>query len=157
MNVQRILCPVDFSESSLQAVHMATELAHQFGATIDFVHVWQPIQNFNEFRGPSAAMASEEAEVGRQLEQIHPSRSDVRCSHHLLVGDPSQEIVELAHERSSDMVVMGTHGRTGLARWILGSVAEGVIRKSPCPVITCRCQPKTEEVNLKIQPVIANT
>jgi nucleotide-binding universal stress UspA family protein len=72
------------------------------------------------------------------LEKIRPAQTDVVCQHHLLVGEPAEEIVQLACEHEIDLIVIGTHGRTGLSRWILGSVAESILRRAICPVLTCR-------------------
>lgn len=138
MNLRRILCPIDFSIGSANAIELASNLASKLQASIDFVHVWQPVNLYAEYQAPLVAMAAEEADASRLLESIHPTKISIEHRHHLLIGDPVSEIVQFASDKKSDMVIMGTHGRTGLARWILGSVAEGVIRRSPCPVLTCK-------------------
>jgi|JI10StandDraft_1071094.scaffolds.fasta_scaffold48013_1 nucleotide-binding universal stress UspA family protein len=148
MQLRRILCPVDFSECSLRAAEYAFGLAQRCRATVEIVHVWQPGGKGVEFRGPMSAYVGEEAEVGRALERIRPSFADVACRHHLLVGDPADEIVTLAIEHQIDLIVIGTHGRTGLSRWILGSVAETILRKAPCPVLTCKHSAEKETVKV---------
>ncbi|MBL8868189.1 MAG: universal stress protein [Planctomycetaceae bacterium] len=148
MQLRRILCPVDFSECSLRAAEYAFGLAQRCRATVEIVHVWQPGGKGAEFRGPMSAYVGEEAEVGRALERIRPAFADVACRHHLLVGDPADEIVTLAIEHQIDLIVIGTHGRTGLSRWILGSVAETILRKAPCPVLTCKHSLEKETVKV---------
>lgn len=148
MQLRQILCPVDFSECSLRAAEYAFGLAQRCRATVEIVHVWQPGGKGVEFRGPMSAYVGEEAEVGRALERIRPSFADVACRHHLLIGDPADEIVTLAIEHQIDLIVIGTHGRTGLSRWILGSVAETILRKAPCPVLTCKHSLEKETVKV---------
>jgi nucleotide-binding universal stress UspA family protein len=138
MQLRRILCPVDFSECSLRAAEYAFGLAQRCRASVEIVHVWQPGGKGVDFQGPMSVYVGEEAEVGRALERIRPAFSEVACRHHLLVGDPAEEIVQLVHEHQIDLIVIGTHGRTGLSRWILGSVTETILRRSPCPVLTCK-------------------
>ena len=138
MLLRRILCPVDFSQCSLKAAEYAFVLAQRCRAMVEIVHVWQPGGKGVDFRGPMSAYVGGEAEVGRALERIRPAFSEVACRHHLLVGDPADEILQLAVEHQIDLIVIGTHGRTGLSRWILGSVTETILRRSPCPVLTCK-------------------
>jgi nucleotide-binding universal stress UspA family protein len=75
------------------------------------------------------------------LDQLLPSESDVQCERRLLMGDPATEIVALAEEENVDLIVMGTHGRTGIKRLLMGSVAEAVVRRASCPVFTYK-QPR---------------
>jgi nucleotide-binding universal stress UspA family protein len=69
------------------------------------------------------------------LAEIKPNDRHVDFEHRMLVGDPAKEIVRLAREEDADLIVIGTHGRTGIARALLGSVAEVVVRRAPCPVL----------------------
>jgi nucleotide-binding universal stress UspA family protein len=78
-----------------------------------------------------------------RLAQVRPADSTVKCQHRLLEGDPADEILKVAGVENVDMIVMGTHGATGLTRLLMGSVAENVLRKAPCPVLTVRHQVKT--------------
>jgi nucleotide-binding universal stress UspA family protein len=75
------------------------------------------------------------------LERVKPDEPGVRVTHHLLRGDPAPEIVPWAGEAKADLIVMGTHGRDGLPRLVPGSVAGGVMRHAPCPVVTVRPPP----------------
>jgi nucleotide-binding universal stress UspA family protein len=76
--------------------------------------------------------------VRTQLARISPTDSSVSTQHRLLEGDPAEEILKVAQGEGVDMIVMGTHGATGLTRLLMGSVAEHVLRKAPCPVLTVR-------------------
>jgi len=72
------------------------------------------------------------------LQDVKPSDPAVPFEHRLMMGDPAGEVVRIAEEESAEMIVMGTHGRTGLTRMLMGSVAEAIVRRSPCPVLTYR-------------------
>jgi nucleotide-binding universal stress UspA family protein len=81
-------------------------------------------------------------DVGR-LKSVQPTTEGVACEHHHLTGDAAAEIVRFAKENQIDLVVMGTHGRRGVTRLLMGSVAEAVVRQAPCPVMTIK-QPVEE-------------
>lgn len=142
----RILVPVDFSMCSVAALRYALELGRRLGSTIDILHVWEPPQHFVAEvpvyppAGPPTtlkALARDAAgrEMARMLETVQASPSD-RLTSRMEVGNPLEVI--LASSRDYDLVVMGTHGRSGLAHLLLGSVAEQVVRRAPCPVLTVR-------------------
>ena len=76
------------------------------------------------------------------LNEVVPPCNDVVCEHRLVVGEPAAEIVRIARKEGVEMIVMGTHGRSGLSRLIMGSVAESVMRQAPCPVLTYRLSKK---------------
>lgn len=143
MNVKNILCPVDFSDSGDAAISYASSLAKEYDAVLHIVHVYeQPFAHvdggFASAPVPPADMGSEEA----KLEAVKPTK-DVRFVHKFIVGSPGDELVSYAGEEKIDLIVMGTHGRTGLGRLLMGSVAEGVVRRAPCPVLTIK-QPVKE-------------
>jgi nucleotide-binding universal stress UspA family protein len=73
-----------------------------------------------------------------RLERLKPASDQVRVTHRLLRGDPAGEILKLADAETADLIVLGTHGRGGLGRLLMGSVAEAVLRKAPCPVLTVK-------------------
>jgi nucleotide-binding universal stress UspA family protein len=73
-----------------------------------------------------------------QLQRIQPTQAGIAVEHRLEYGDPAAVIVKVAEEIGADLIVMGTHGRTGLRRLLVGSVGEWVVRKAPCPVVTVR-------------------
>lgn len=76
--------------------------------------------------------------LGEELRRIQPARAGIAMEHHLEYGDPAAVILKFAREIGADLIVMGTHGRTGLRRLLMGSVAEQVVRKASCPVLTLR-------------------
>jgi nucleotide-binding universal stress UspA family protein len=148
--IRKILCPVDFSEGSERAVAYAASLARQLGASIELVHVWaSPVYAF-----PDGALILGAEAVDRlttdlrgQLDACvarHADR-DLLVAGRLVQGDSPREIVAVAKAIDADLVVMGTHGRTGLARALVGSVAERVVRTSPVPVLTVPPERRSEE------------
>lgn len=150
--VRRILVPIDFSPSSRAALEYALFLAAPLGAELEALHVWEP----QGYVGPDALALlpvgtgqpgwdQTRADVQREVEQLlakagaRPRTAAVRVE----AGEPSDTILRLAREGGADLIVMGTHGRTGLARLLIGSVAEAVLRRSSCPVLTIRVPTKT--------------
>jgi nucleotide-binding universal stress UspA family protein len=137
--IRRILCPVDFSEPSETALDYAIDLAKKFGADVQLVHVYQlPVYALPD----GAMMAGPEfttkvtTELSRALAELAKGKTGVTLETHLVEGIPYKEVVRLSEELKADLVVMGTHGRTGLKHLLLGSVAERVVRSSKVPVIT---------------------
>ena len=150
MNIRKILCPTDFSQFTDAALSYASALAAESGATLYIVHV-------DQYRDSSAALGEasvayapwavvDRSEVRKQLEQVQPASPRVAYDHRYLEGAPIREIVGFAERENIDLIVMGSHGRTGLARLLMGSVAEGVARLASCPVLIVK-QPmaKAEE------------
>ena len=132
MHVSRIVCPVDFSESSDAALVMAASVASQFDAKLFIVHVEEvPCKSLS-------AAGDGLSEYKKLLESVVPPAEDVEYEHHYLRGNQSDEIILFAKARDADLIVLGTHGRTGLARLLMGSVAESVIRNAHCPVLSVR-------------------
>jgi nucleotide-binding universal stress UspA family protein len=137
---RRICCAVDFSEPSRVALDEATELARQLHAELLLVHVRQRsafAASDVPFAPPGHGGGTDDAE---QLLQAWTQRaqSAAPTTSVELRGHPAQEIVRLAREFACDLVVIGTHGRTGVRRAALGSVAEEVVRTGPCPVLVVR-------------------
>lgn len=141
---RRILCPIDASECSRLALGEALSLARRFGAELELLHVYhvpayvQPSVLVWAAVGPRPLweLAEEQAktEVERFLSSLTAEqRAQVKVS--LEVGDAATTVVERARQNRADLVVMGTHGRTGARRVVLGSVAERVVRLAPCPVL----------------------
>jgi nucleotide-binding universal stress UspA family protein len=134
--VRTILHPTDFSERSAFAFSLACTLARDYAARLVLVHVTPTVV----VSGELVAIPPQPPDVWKTLqEQLANWRSpdpNVSVEHHLKEGDPATEIMRLAQETKGDLIVMGTHGRTGLDRLLMGSVAEGVLPKAPCPVLT---------------------
>jgi len=131
-----ILIPTDFGESSAAAERLAVELAAKFGSHITLAHVLEPPMPFDgPFPQPIRNLgAPVEKDLDDALAQLkmHHADSD-RC---FTVGTPWEQILSVAKDRGVDLIAMGTHGRRGLVRAVLGSVAEKVVRLSPVPVLT---------------------
>jgi nucleotide-binding universal stress UspA family protein len=144
MNIQRILAPTDFSELSNQGLISALELAEAFGAKLLLLHVVEPPPYPVEGIVPSHLGATLLDDLERQatndLAQVLPEaqRSKVEVARRVVVGIPYRKIVEVGEEEKSDLIVMTTHGRTGLSHLLMGSVAEKIVRTAPCPVLTIR-------------------
>jgi nucleotide-binding universal stress UspA family protein len=139
MHADKILFPTDLSPASEPALKWATSLARDSGATILIVHVEEPPMAYGG--GEMYIGFDEEAtrgELRKELVQIVPPDHHVAFEHMLLVGDPASAIVEAAERENVDLIVMGTHGRTGLTRILMGSVAEAVVRRAKCPVLTVK-------------------
>lgn len=141
LQLQAILHPTDFSEHSKYAFRLACSLARDHDARLIVVHVVATM-------GPEVVPVGEAAmhlqPEGYQhilwddLKRVQSADPTVSVDHRLVEGDPVKEILRLAQEAACDMIVLGTHGRTGLDRLLMGSVAEQVVRKAPCPVLTVK-------------------
>ena len=143
MAFKKILCPVDFSDWSREAMRVAIELAEPSGAPVTLVHVWQlPVYAFGDVPLPGSLSREVADQAARRLaawKQEAEGLGPVKVSSRLLEGVPWDRIVDtLRAESSYDLAVMGTHGRTGIKRVLLGSVAEQVVRHAPCPVLVVR-------------------
>ncbi len=139
INVQNILYATDFSPYSNLAYFHAVALAESHGARLMIVHVYTP----DSASAPDAG-ADGRAYWRGQLEQIRPLDPKIPVEHVLLEGDPAEEILRRAADARADLIVMGTHGRTGLKHLLLGSVAEYVVRHARCPVLTVAERPVNE-------------
>jgi len=136
--IQNILHPTDFSERSDHAFKLACALARDHGALLTVAHVLAP-PIVVPVDGVVPVIPEDFEEVARaRLLQVTPPDPRIRVERKLLLGDAAHEIVELARNSKSDLIVMGTHGRTGLGRLLMGSVAEIVLRRSHCPVLTVK-------------------
>ncbi|OHB96483.1 MAG: hypothetical protein A3I59_08450 [Planctomycetes bacterium RIFCSPLOWO2_02_FULL_50_16] len=140
---KKILCPVDYSDCSAKALRYAAGLALKDSARLYLMHVID--KRVYDYGGPVyEAQLSPDAEVIEHLkEKLGESvpkeiRGDIDVETIVTVGVPAQEIVNAADDKEVDVIVMGTHGRTGIAHVVMGSVAENVVRKALCPVLTVR-------------------
>lgn len=141
---ENILVPVDFAPHSAEAVAVACDLALRYSGAITLVHVHEPVDYAlpegyvlytpDQLNRITAELNNRLRATQRDVENFGVSRVDT----HLLQGAAAVEIVELARSRGFDLIVMGTHGRTGLKHVLMGSVAERVLRSAPCPVLTVK-------------------
>jgi nucleotide-binding universal stress UspA family protein/quercetin dioxygenase-like cupin family protein len=137
--IQTILHPTDFSENSRPAFQAACALARDSHATLLVLHVMMPsVSPLGQSPPPDPLRPAESQESPSQLPWPRPSDPQIRVEHRLAEGDPAEEILRLAEALRCDLVVMGTHGRTGLGRFLTGSVAEAVLRKAGCPVMVVK-------------------
>ncbi len=146
MRLERILIPVEFSERSRAAFRYAAQLARATGAQLDLLHV---------VPSPTRVRTAVDAYLGRPIPHtpdsvIADARDQLDCfvgtvDHtglvvhtHVLSGDPAAMICEQATQQPDDLIVIGTHGRVGLAELMLGSIAKRIMTCAPCPVVTLR-------------------
>ncbi len=145
LTLRTILVPVDFEEASDRAVEAAADLAKTFGSKLVLMHAYE--LPFYPYPGASltattdlprairdAATAGLDGIIARLKTKIGPCESILRA------GPPADEILAVAKEKHADLIVMGTHGRTGIAHALLGSIAEKVLRRSEVPVLTMHAQ-----------------
>jgi nucleotide-binding universal stress UspA family protein len=138
--IRTILHPTDFSEQSEYAFGLTCALARDHGARVVLFHVAMPVV---VTEGVLLQESPEEAkqklwDAFHRLEKSDPKVRELRIETKLAEGEPATEILRAAREIQPDLIVMGTHGRRGLARFLMGSVAEAVLRKAPCPVLTVK-------------------
>lgn len=139
MNFKSIVFPTDFSLYNNAALAYASTLAAESKATLHIIHVHDPRELSDtmsemSYLGP-AAWQQEHEEVCKQLGSVVPTVHGVAYEHHCPVGRSGDEIVLLARDKDVELIVMASHGRTGLSRLLMGSVAEAVMRNAPCPVL----------------------
>jgi universal stress protein A len=148
MNLKTIMCPTDYSRSSEAALSYATLLASESGACLYIVHVHEGLPTFVPgYAGYDIPMDSADAhekEAREALDRVVPTTPGVQYVHWFLTGAPEKEILAFAGRENVDLIVMGSHGRTGVARVLMGSVAEAIVRKASCPVLTIK-QPKAAD------------
>lgn len=138
---EMIVVPIDFSKASRQALELAWDLAIEAGpAQVILVHACFVPVEIEALVGSAAYEAVEDVDThaGQELDQLVSELKDagVACERVSVRGSPEQVILDVAESKRADLIVMGTHGRTGLGHLLLGSVAERVVRHASCPVMT---------------------
>jgi universal stress protein A len=135
-----ILVPVDFSDCSQSAFEVARALARDHGARLVVLHVPTPppFVTPGELEKALERHSGYRDELMDDLRRLYPADGSAGVDYRLQDGSPPTEILCFADEAECDLIVMGTHGRTGLAQLLLGSVAEKVVRKAKCPAITVK-------------------
>lgn len=136
MNMKKILFPTDFSHTGDAALGFATSLARDMGATLIIAHVEEPPAAYGGGEWYYGSLEPPHHELDRMLHQVLPTDPAVPHEHRLVTGDPATALVNLAEMEGVELIVMGTHGRTGVSRVLMGSVAELVVRRAKCPVLT---------------------
>ncbi|MFY1829987.1 universal stress protein [Myxococcus fulvus] len=141
----RILVPVDLSEGSRSIIDYALQLARPFNASVEVLHAWEPPQyvapdllvaapGWNPLSLEQVALDTAGKELATLLRQM--AQPSVELKHRVVVGEAASTILELVEKEGFDLIVMGTHGRRGLSRVLLGSVAQKLVARAPCPVLT---------------------
>ena len=139
IKIAKILCPVDFFPASDAAVHYAADLAAECGATIHLLHVIKPIaasayeyvvDTIEIIKSMQESTIQEMNNLVAKLDQ-----NSVVCESEVRIGDVDDEIQQAIAAIRPDLVVMGTHGRTGIERWLMGSTTQNVLRHSPVPLV----------------------
>ena len=143
MKIDRILVPIDFSRQSLTALKYAVDLAREHQSEVILVHVLEPLpygaERWNE---PTKVLEERQKAAANELATIEnrTAKEYPRCRKELHFGVIHQVICELVRKLKIDMIVLSTHGRTGLNHLIMGSEAEKLVRHAPCPVLTIKAQ-----------------
>jgi nucleotide-binding universal stress UspA family protein len=143
--IRAILHPTDFSEASQAAFQLACALARDHGAHLIVAHVLPDPVTVHDMERAIVDPAGYRAELRAKLPRLRPQDSQLPLEFRLLDGDPGGAILRLARDAGCDLIVMGTHGWTGLHRLVAGSVAEQVLRHATCPVVTVKAPPLATE------------
>ena len=152
MSEHKILFPTDFSHTGDAALELATSLARERGGTLLIVHVEEPPAAYGAGEMYYGMPDPVTEDLRKMLEQVAPADPQIPCERRLITGDPATAIAHLAQEEGVELIVMGTHGRTGLMRLLMGSVAEAVVRRAPCPVLTLRQPDQPVDTPTPMQP-----
>jgi nucleotide-binding universal stress UspA family protein len=133
------VCQTDFFDCSRYAFRLAGVLAGQHGARLIVLHVNQAAWPEVDYEEASAQLQPpEHDELLRVLQRFQVADPKVHVEHRVVVGDPAAEILRTTRDTACDLIIIGTHGRQGLGRLLLGSVAGEVMRKASCPVLTVK-------------------
>jgi nucleotide-binding universal stress UspA family protein len=142
MQVKKILVPVDFSENSNRIIQYGAYVAKQFGAEMEAIFVAQTFQDYSEFFEPHMPVIQFEEDLVASAKERMKSflaeslDTSVVCNGVVMAGDIAETILDYAKEQKVDLIVMGTHGYKGLEKVLFGSIAEKIVKRSPCPVLT---------------------
>lgn len=136
-----VLCPTDFSDASYHALEYGLRFAQNAGGLLIVTHVIH-VPGGDLLTGESYTLNFNEAQehVVERLREVHVNRlqSYPKCELVPVIGDPAEEITAMAKTRDADIIIMSTHGRSGLSHLVMGSVAEQILRHAPCPVFIVR-------------------
>ncbi|UCH85665.1 MAG: universal stress protein [Candidatus Latescibacterota bacterium] len=141
---KNIIVPTDFSEHSLRAIDYGIEIAEKFASHLTLVYVIEPLLQAADLTWTTVDFEelnrAHKSSADQQLKQILDERipKAVPCDTAILYGKPFVEILKYAKEENADLIVMATHGRGAITHILMGSTAEKVVRKAPCPVLTVK-------------------
>lgn len=142
---KRILFPTDFSHCGDAALHLATALARDSGGTVIIAHVEEPPTVYGTGEMYYGMLDPSPEDLQRMLHEVKPPDPEVPCEYRLVTGEPAAAIVRLADEEKVDLIVLGTHGRTGLMHMLIGSTAESIVRHAKCPVLSFKQPAKSDD------------
>lgn len=138
---RKILCPIDFDENSSNALEKAIEIARHFRAAVLLMHVVPLVAQFGEVPLPVDLYQDQQRAALARLNEIAGQKLiGIEYKTAIYVGDVAGSILKGADQFQPDLLVLATHGRTGLVHFVLGSVAEAVVRKASCPVLIIRSE-----------------
>jgi len=138
MKTRKILFPTDFSSKGETALEYAASLARERNALLVIVHVQEPPAIYGEGSFYYGDPEPDADLLRSMLLAVKPKDPAVACHHRFVQGFPAAAILSVAKEEDVDLIVMSSHGRTGLSRILMGSVAEEVMRKAECPVMVVK-------------------
>jgi nucleotide-binding universal stress UspA family protein len=146
VQVRRILVPLDFSEHAPSLIEWAIHLAREHESAVVLLHAYHPPVEFQQLEGAylppdfwSNVKSEAEQSLGRYADEVRAA--GLSCELLVREGYPATVIEDVAREVSADLIVIGTRGRTGLKHLLLGSIAERVVQKAPCAVLTVKPKP----------------
>lgn len=139
MGAPCFVCAIDVNDYDQSVIDLAAKFAHHYGARLDVLHVSIGSDLSKESLPSMFGTSAELINDHQKLREVSTNIDGVEVEYHHLSGSPAQKILEYANEATPDLVVLGTHGRTGLGR-LFGSVAETVMRDANCPVLILRRQ-----------------
>jgi len=145
MRFKNILVPTDFSDASRHAMHYAIGFCKKFGSSLCLLHVMEdlPVPTLSAYEGIDIGVYRERLEEDSKLQMERliretPDLGDINLKTKTRNGVPYMEIIDEAKESETDLIILATHGRSGLSHFLMGSVAEKIVRNSPCPVLTMK-------------------
>lgn len=137
LTIQTVLHPTDFSDRSRNAFELACALTRDYGARLIVLHAVAPLPPLAHAEAvPPPDPVAQRREAEEQIGRLEVPHADVRAERRLEDGEPAEVVLRVAREVGASLIVLGTHGRTGLGRLLMGSVAEQVVRAAGCPVLT---------------------
>lgn len=146
IHIKKILCPTDFSDASVNAFRYAYEFARSMGAEVVVVHVVESLPIMSGDAAVAFVPIEADLEKAAEVELTKLLADDkfkcITITRVVLVGEPADVILQQAKTQDVDLIILGSYGRSGISRLIMGSVAEAVTRKAPCPVLIVKANEK---------------
>jgi universal stress protein A len=159
MTLNRILIPTDFSTTSEAALSYGIALARAFDAKLVLIHIPEHPGAAAEAEYPLGIYETMQNAANQRLRELLSKEEvqELKPDYVMRIGHPADEIVKFAESQAIDLIVMGTHGREGVARFLIGSVAETVVRRATCPVLTVHYPEREFVINEEVVPTVRAT